>query len=196
MDKGKSGSQAILAVILAVLIAIGGLGAVFIKKENKIPALAPLGESNGDVAEELPASYTDVEEETLSVRIDDFEVGRNGEETVYSSTESKEEEQENEDGYLCSYSSERQITEDDIWELRSGIYEGFPEEKDVIQMVVNEMYARYGYQFNNQEIQSYFEQKKWYQDIEEKRSDMNAIYQDMSEIEKSNVDFLSEYRGE
>ena len=80
--------------------------------------------------------------------------------------------------------------------MRSGIYEGFPEEKDVIQMVVNEMYARYGYQFNNQEIQSYFEQKKWYQDIEEKRSDMNAIYQDMSEIEKSNVDFLSEYRGE
>lgn len=95
--------------------------------------------------------------------------------------------------YLCSYSSERLITEKDIWQLKAESYEGFPEGKGIIRMIINEMYARYGYQFSNEEILYYFNQKEWYRNINEKVYNMESIYERMTETEKKNIEFLLQY---
>lgn len=198
MEKEKNGSQRIAAIILAVLIIICGVGIVFLKAANKVPALALAAgaetEKSETAAEEAGGG---LDSEPVTVQIDDFEILRNGaaakEEMPAEEADAAE---ESDDEYICSYSSERRMTEDDIEELRSKTYEGFPEGKDVIQMAVNEMYARYGYQFNNQDIQAYFDTKQWYQDISEKNPDMNSIYENMTDVERANVDLLSDYRGE
>ena len=77
--------------------------------------------------------------------------------------------------------------------LNSKTYENLPQGKGIIQMVVNEMYARYGYQFQNEEIQSYFDQKEWYQKITVRSADMDDVIKSMTETERENVEFLSEY---
>ena len=97
------------------------------------------------------------------------------------------------DGYLCSDSSSRVLTQEDIEELQSGTYPDLPEGEGIIQMAVNEMYARKGYQFGSQGIQDYFEEKEWYRDIRQRNSDQKSIYQNMSDIEKANVQFLSSF---
>ena len=111
-----------------------------------------------------------------------------------------EEDAENEeditDYYLCAYSTERLLTEEDIEELRAGEYDELPQGKSIIRMVINEMYARYGYQFENEEIQAFFDRQSWYQDIALRDTNMTDIYNNMSEIERANVDFLAAHDGE
>lgn len=197
MEKEKNGGQRIMAIVLAVLIIICGMGIIFLKTANKVPALALAGaetEKSESAAGEAGGALAF---EPITVQIDDFEILRNGAavEKEMPSDEADGADEADED-YICSYSSERRMTEEDIEELRSGTFEGFPEGKDVIQMAVNEMYARYGYQFNNQDIQAYFDKKQWYQDIPEKNPDMNSIYANMTDVERANVDLLSDYRGE
>lgn len=95
--------------------------------------------------------------------------------------------------YLCSDSSTRILTQEDVEKLQSGTYEDLPEGKGIIQMAVNEMYARRGYQFGSQSIQDYFETKGWYREIEGRSDDQESIYQNMSDIEQANVQFLSSF---
>lgn len=98
-----------------------------------------------------------------------------------------------ENGYLCTYSSDRLLTEADVQELQQGTYPGLPQGKGIIRMVVNELYAKYGYQFGNEEIQGYFDQQEWYQDIPTRNTDMNDVIQKMTGTERANVEFLSPY---
>ena len=96
-------------------------------------------------------------------------------------------------GYLCPYSAERIMTEDDINQLKAGVYENLPNGKGIIRMVINEMYARYGYQFTNQDIQGYFEETDWYHSVSQKETNMDIIYENMSDIEKKNIELLLTY---
>lgn len=93
--------------------------------------------------------------------------------------------------YLCDYSSQRQMTDADIATLKAGTYGNLPAGKSIIRMVINEMYAKYGYQFTTTDVQSYFDQKTWYQAIANKTNNMDQIYQSMTDVEKANVDFLT-----
>lgn len=93
--------------------------------------------------------------------------------------------------YLCSYSSDRLLDEADIEELGQNVIMELPDDESAIQMVINEMYARYGYQFKSEEIQQYFESKQWYQDIDERFEDMDIVFGKMTETEQTNVKFLS-----
>lgn len=97
---------------------------------------------------------------------------------------------------LCAYSSERQITETEASEYLNvdcSAY-GFPGERNIIQMIINEMYALKGYQFSDEELQNYFNQKEWYVNTENKADDMDSIYANMSEIEKANITLLEQYK--
>lgn len=98
--------------------------------------------------------------------------------------------------YLCSYSAERLLTESDVEALNQATYEGLPEGKGIIQMVINEMYAKHGYEFENEEIQAYFNRQSWYQNINVRNRDMDSIFEDMTDMEKVNVEFLSAHNGE
>jgi len=96
--------------------------------------------------------------------------------------------------YLCDYSSSRKMTQADIDAYKNADYTSynFPGDRNIIQMIINEMYAKHGYQFQDAELTNYFNQKEWYSSISEKETDMDAIYQSMSDIEQANVTLLKE----
>lgn len=70
----------------------------------------------------------------------------------------------------------------------------FPGNITIIQMIINEMYARHGYAFSDEGLTNYFNQKEWYRSIESKSDDMNQVYDSMSEIEHANITLLQQYR--
>ena len=75
---------------------------------------------------------------------------------------------------------------DGKWAIVTDYVEG----KTLQQMIINEMYAVYGYQFQTDLMIEYFEGKSWYNSIEKREQDMNKIYDNMSEVEHKNIDFL------
>lgn len=146
-------------------------------------------------------------EEGYSKELPSFEVASGGAEAA-NATKQQEDRKEEEEGeieeggnaqgeeYLCSYSAERLMTEEDVEALKGAAYGTLPSGKGIIQMVINEMYAKHGYQFENQEIQAYFDQQAWYQNINTRNTDMDDIFQGMSDVEKKNVEFLNAHNGE
>ena len=98
--------------------------------------------------------------------------------------------------YLCSYSSDRLLTDSDVEGYLNANYSeyNFPEGINIIQMIINEMYAKHGYEFTDSKLSAYFSNKTWYKSNTNKVNDMNAVSDSMSEIEKKNVDFLNSYR--
>lgn len=98
--------------------------------------------------------------------------------------------------YLCSYSSDRLLTDSDVEGYLNINYSeyNFPEGINIIQMIINEIYAKHGYEFTDSKLSAYFSNKTWYKSNTNKVNDMNAVSDSMSEIEKKNVDFLNSYR--
>lgn len=98
--------------------------------------------------------------------------------------------------YLCSYSSDRLLTDSDVEGYLNANYSeyNFPEGINIIQMIINEIYAKHGYEFTDSKLSAYFSNKTWYKSNTNKVNDMNAVSNSMSEIEKKNVDFLNSYR--
>lgn len=95
--------------------------------------------------------------------------------------------------YLCPYSSEREITNEEIASYLKFQYY-LPGNRSILQMIVNEMYAKYGYKFKDDELNQYFNEKEWYRNIENKSDDMDTIYKNMSVIEQKNITNLNMYR--
>ena len=98
--------------------------------------------------------------------------------------------------YLCSYSSDRLLTDSDVEGYLNANYSeyNFPEGINIIQMIINEIYAKHGYEFTDSKLSAYFSNKTWYKSNTNKVNDMNAVSDSMSEIEKKNVDFVTSYR--
>ena len=98
--------------------------------------------------------------------------------------------------YLCSYSSDRLLTDSDVEGYLNANYSeyNFPEGINIIQMIINEIYAKHGYEFTDSKLSAYFSNKTWYKSNTNTVNDMNAVSDSMSEIEKKNVDFLNSYR--
>ena len=98
--------------------------------------------------------------------------------------------------YLCSYSSDRLLTDSDVEGYLNANYSeyNFPGGINIIQMIINEIYAKHGYEFTDSKLSAYFSNKTWYKSNTNKVNDMNAVSDSMSEIEKKNVDFLNSYR--
>lgn len=149
------------------------------------------GLSNGDVV-------------TISIGIDDLEYFADNYGKIPAET-SKEYTVEGLDAdnltaetedYLCSYSAEREITREEIDTYMSTDYSSynFPGDRTIVQMIINEMYARHGYEFTDDELTQYFNNKEWYSSIDDKTNDMDKIYKGMSSVEQANVTLLQEYQ--
>lgn len=61
-----------------------------------------------------------------------------------------------------------------------------------LRLAINEIYARHGYLFSNEEYLEYFNQFDWYQNTT-KNSDMEAVSNQFSSVEKYNVEVLQDY---
>lgn len=206
MKTGKV--QAKAAVVLALILIIVGIIVAGIVKESSMPKLskekmqenmeqaATIREEESKSSDEKAEADGKYSKELESFQISAAKTAVDKEVKEEQAGEAKEKEEQNnqeEDGYLCGYTSERLVTEEDVEELNSKTYEDLPQGKGIIQMVVNEMYARYGYEFQNEEIQSYFDQKEWYQKITVRNTNMDDVIKNMTETERNNVEFLSAY---
>ncbi len=59
-----------------------------------------------------------------------------------------------------------------------------------LEIMRNSIYARYGYRFKRDDLFSHFSQYSWYKPT---TSDVSAVYNSMSAIEKYNVDFIKKH---
>ena len=82
---------------------------------------------------------------------------------------------------LLPESAERLLTASDI----AGMSD------DDIQLAINTIYARHGYQFKDSELLQYFKGFDWYQPSE---TDMETVKNRFSEIERKNMEFLAAQR--
>lgn len=84
--------------------------------------------------------------------------------------------------YVLPASGARELTEEDI----AGM------DKETIQLAINEIYAKNGYDFaSNPSIQEYFSQKSWYHPSVSTMAEAQANF---SEVERYNVNFLVQHR--
>lgn len=120
----------------------------------------------------------------------DIHIGRNTKAAAQSGQASVQ----NEDEYLCPEAVGRVLDKEDVERLKNAVYENLPQGKSIIQMVINEIYARNGYRFDSPELQEYFEAKSWYVPTANSDADMESIYAGMSETDKANLDMLKDER--
>ena len=85
-----------------------------------------------------------------------------------------------EDNGYMNVLSQRKLTHNDI--SGKSAYE--------LSIMRNSIYAKYGYRFKRQDLLNYFSQYNWYYPT---TSDAQAAYNQMSEIERYNVNFIKRY---
>lgn len=65
--------------------------------------------------------------------------------------------------------------------------------KPQLRLARNEIFARHGYEFKDQDLQDYFDKKSWYTPVTD---DEEEIYKDeLSQIEKDNIDLIKQYEN-
>lgn len=189
----------ILAVVIAIMLVLIVLFKVWsgnggLSEEKMKSNIDKAGKIMNEVSYNRPDAYYSGESKKVdSFAVDETSVIENGAGNN-TDTATNDKTDATDTDYLCSYSNERLVTEEDIDKLKNTKYDNLPAGKDIIQMVINEMYARHGYKFNNKDIQAYFDSKKWYKDIKDHNDNMDDIYNNMSDIERKNVDFISEHK--
>ena len=82
--------------------------------------------------------------------------------------------------FMCSWSSDELITEDEMVELD---YYG-------ARIVLNEIYARHGRKFKDQELQEHFDSKIWYSGTIEPENFSDSM---LNEVEKQNAKILKNF---
>jgi len=100
---------------------------------------------------------------------------------------------ENDEGYLCPFSTFYLIDDEDMEKLESINYSNLPSGKSLAQMMIDEIYAIHGYSFSDSSIQNYFEQKSWYAAY---YTDMEEVSEYLSAIEKENIEYLTTFTSE
>ena len=159
-------------IVFMILFGVIGGALGYVKIDNK--------ESRS--VEEYSLETTDnakTTDETVNTSQDNFEVGSLSEEYVGKNNEGNYIEDEEQ---LFPESDVKYLTQEDI--------DGLDDE--YIRYGLNEIYARHGRTFNNQDIQEYFNSKSWYTPIyspDEFSEIENSIF---NEFEKENIKLLSD----
>lgn len=119
----------------------------------------------------------------VTVNLDDFNHEDNVEGVSATSEEATNQELDENSDYILPNSSTELITEDDL--------EGFTAEQ--CKIARNEIYARHGRKFNDEELQAYFDSKDWYEGTIDPDDFQES---DLSDIEIKNKDVIVKYEEE
>ncbi|RKM55339.1 YARHG domain-containing protein [Butyrivibrio sp. X503] len=131
---------------------------------------------------DLPEGEESADEEASESHDEDSESAENEEHGDSEEPNDDEEENENPD-YLLPNSGSEPITKEDL--------EGFDAQK--CKIARNEIYARHGRKFKDEELQAYFDSKEWY----EGKIDPDKFQEtDLTDIEIKNKDVIVEYEKE
>ncbi|MCR5602531.1 MAG: YARHG domain-containing protein [Lachnospiraceae bacterium] len=119
---------------------------------------------------EAESAFDQEEEQEYSQEYSDREEDETGEE-------------EEKDEYILPYSSELRLYKSDLEDLT----------KDECRIARNEIYARHGRRFKDEELQRYFDSKDWYEGTIDP-DDFNE--RELSRTELDNLDLIMEYEKE
>ena len=144
---------------------------ITIKKQEKI--IIEKDETIKNNKQNLGNAYTDVRQMRLDNEVENNPTGH------YNSTSTNTQDYTHsytpeEDGYICSYSNKRELTQADVSNKSDWI----------LTLMRNEIYARHGRPFQDAEIKAHFVSKKWY------KVDNNYKDNALSRIEIYNIDFI------
>ena len=108
--------------------------------------------------------------------------------------EVKEEKKKSDTKYLFADSAKKKLNKKSakalVEKIESKGYK-MPSDRSVARMIINEMYAKHGAKFKDNEVQKYFNKKSWYKKIKKKVSTDKA-FSKMSALEKENIEVLDE----
>lgn len=192
--------KTIVAVILSVLLIAGLVAALIYSGFVQIPIRFGSGDLPGESEES--SFYTENLEAVDSDRVSalesrpyrEIEVDRNtessvaavppmspsSEESAFSSTPSPADDfSAEESAYILPQSSSRLLTHNDIAGLG---------EQDLM-LARNEIYARHGRKFSDNDVRTYFEAQSWYQGTIDPTDFSESVF---SDIEKKNIEYLKE----
>lgn len=93
-------------------------------------------------------------------------------------------EQEDSD-YILPMSSQRELTEDDLADIKDDAW--------MLKLARNEIFARYGRMFDNEDIQEYFDSKDWYEPKYAPKEFDKKCDSLVSRMELDNADFIKVY---
>jgi hypothetical protein len=137
-------------------------------------------EPHFEIEIEIPASDDGIEIEEYAYSDDETEYDEADDEkhsTDYNSRPSRAESVN--DGYNTVL-SKRKLSSSDL--------DG--KTKKELEIMRNSIYARYGYKFKREDLLNHFSQYSWYNPS---TSDMASVYNQMSSIEKYNVEFIKKH---
>ena len=187
--KSNNKGKIILVILVFVLMLIGGIIAVFMIKSNK----EENAERNQTIEELYEAEKNDQEFEDDS---DDYIV--------------EQEEMESEE-FNNNYANEDNTSEDDGWddnaqqtEESDYILEGsdyryiskselYMLSKNECRLARNEIYARHGRMFDDEELRAYFNSKDWYYPYVDGDDFSESV---LNAYEKANLELIVEYEKE
>lgn len=140
--------------------------------------------SEEDIEITTKEKYTDETSEStdISEEVGDYNVGLEETEMTDNSTGDNEDNDTKNDDWIFPESDTRYLTQEDV--------EGI--DMDQIRYGLNEIYARHGRTFNNQELQEYFDSKAWYSPLYTPDEFSQIESSTLNEYEKENIKFLSE----
>ena len=117
---------------------------------------------------------------------DDHPVGEDKEEDReynYNNEETEEEAENEEPEYILPYSSARRLTKSDLYGLSA----------EELRYARNEIYARHGRRFSDEELQDYFDSKEWYRGTIDPEDFKES---ELTDTETANRDLILEYEKE
>ena len=181
MQKKNNGGLVAVSIVLGIILVALIVFTIALKAGSKKITLNPTKEKE-TVSVTEGSSYSS--DEVSQQFTDSVTISKSG-------TKKGSDDEAAEGDYICEYSSDRVISEDDYKELEDKYKDvSFPGDRSLAQMIINEMYAKNGYQFSDSEMTSYFEKKDWYKDLSKSYTDMEEVTDLMTSTEKDNIKFL------
>ena len=183
MQEKKNTGLVIATIIVSILLVVVLAAIIALAITQRVPSLNPATVSADATTDETVSQA----QEDVTNTYDGYSI--KGSDST-SSEEDSSEATETSDTYLCEQSNTEVLTEEIYNTIADSDYGDLPSGRSLAQMIINEMYARYGYQFEDESIQAYFNQKTWYTSLESYTNDMDSVYDGMSDVEKENIEFL------
>lgn len=143
-------------------------------------------EKETETEKEVEKEKTSVRENNKSASDDEEMDEEEIEEEEIEEEEIEEEIEDFEDGdYILPQSAIRKLTEKDLKRIKNNAW--------LLKLARNEIFARYGREFNDQALQDYFYSKDWYDPIYGPEEFDEHVSEIVSDMEMKNAKFIKKY---
>lgn len=168
----------VVAAVLAVLVVLVAL---------KLFVLDPQQTSKNEDGGWVSVSENSETETETQTESEEMPATQNQESVAVEDTAAEEDDVEDleDEDYILPQSATRKLTAADLEDIKDNAW--------MLKLARNEIFARYGREFNDQALQEYFDSKDWYDPIYSPE-DFDANVTDIvSDMEMKNAKFIKQY---